>query len=167
MNSDPLLQLRDIHGLDLLPWWYSAPGWPLLTLTLLILAAAIGYALARRRPQQTWPRQARQELNALRQRLRQEPSKVLLADFSELLRRIAMARYGRHECAGLHGEAWLEWLYHHDPQGFRWQEQGRILLDLAYAPPTTRIDAARLSPLLEAAQHWLYPHQGQNARGKT
>jgi hypothetical protein len=158
MNAvDPLTQLRDIQGLDALPWWYIAPGWLLLFASFLFFIAILSYWQHRRRPSRTWPKQALRELNHLRKRLRQEAAKAVLSDFSELLRRIAIARFSRQECAGLYGEAWLEWLQRHDPQGFRWQDHGRVLLTLAYAPPTTAIDVAVVTPLLDAARYWLDP----------
>jgi hypothetical protein len=51
--------------------------------------------------------------------------KPVATEFSELLRRIAMARHGRTACAGLHGEDWLAWLTEHDPKGFDWRRDAR------------------------------------------
>jgi hypothetical protein len=66
-----------------------------------------------------------------------------------------MARHGRRACAGLVGESWLEWLERHDPEGFAWREEGRVLIELPYAPPGRRAAGAELEPLLRAARNWV------------
>jgi hypothetical protein len=86
--------------------------------------------------------------------------KARVAALSELLKRIAMARHGRHACAGLHGQAWLDWLSQHDPDGFDWRTQGQCLLQTAYAPEpsATAADPAveqQLQRLLQATARWI------------
>ena len=72
-----------------------------------------------------------------------------------LLKRIAMARFGRRACAGLTGEAWLAWLEDHDPNRFPWRSRGRPLIDWPYAPPDAKASADALRPLVGAAHAWL------------
>ena len=84
------------------------------------------------------------------------------AELSELLRRMAIARFGRRACAGRVGDAWLEWLERHDPAGFPWRREGRPLIDLPYAPPRGEGSGERLRPLIRAARAWLGPEpQGE------
>ena len=64
--------------------------------------------------------------------------KLRLAELSELLKRIAMARHGRVACAGLQGQAWLDWLSAQDPNGFDWRQHGQPLIHAPYAPETFR-----------------------------
>ncbi len=158
-----LAQLRDIHGIDAVPWWPPAPGW------WLILAAAVLLILIVWKWRSTlrlripipgitrgdWRWDAARQLRALRRRAKKQPSKATAGELSELLRRVAMARIGRDACAGLTGTDWLEWLQANDPKGFRWQDEGGILLDLPYAPPDTESGGAELIRLIKAAHDWV------------
>jgi len=158
-----LAQLRDIQGIDGVPWWPLALGW------WLILAATVLFALSVWKWRSTlrlripipgitwgdWRWDAARQLRALRRRAKGQPSKTTAGELSELLRRIAMARIGRDACAGLADTDWLTWLQSNDPKGFRWQEEGRILLDLPYAPPDTQSGGTELIRLIDAAHDWV------------
>jgi hypothetical protein len=149
--------LRDIHGLDPVGLWPLAPGW-WLVLGGALLATWLLYLAARfvwRYPFFTWRYGARRQLLRLRGRSAGEPVGVVAAEFSELLRRIAIARCGRAACAGLAGDAWLDWLTANDPAGFDWRGAGRLLLALPYAPPDTPGDADALRRLVDAAIPWV------------
>lgn len=165
---EPSLQaLRDIRDLPPFPWWPPAFGWWLLALGLIALGALIwrwrlplslaiplpGITLG------TWRWEAAQVLRDLRRRLTHgDDPKALAGELSELMRRIAMARFGRPACAGLTGNDWLSWLAKHDPNGFAWDERGRILIDAPYAPPAwikTDQAAADLQVLIAAAWGWV------------
>ena len=155
---NPLVQeLRDIRGLDPTPWWPPAPGWWLVLLAALVLGAAVLLAVRwwRDRIPGSWQADARRQLRALEDRLRWSDARTAAAELSELLRRVAMARFGRRACAGLVGEAWLEWLERHDPQGFPWRREGRALIELPYARPRQRAAGERLEPLLKATRGWV------------
>ncbi len=156
--TDPLLQqLQDIHGVDPLPWWYLAPGWWLAALAVLLVAVVLWSVFGRilRRIRFDWRRDARIRLLALRRELRRSDAKTLAAALSELLRRIAMARFGRAACAGLSGERWLAWLEQHDPRGFRWLDHGRLLIELPYAPEGHQVDPRQLRKLVSATLPWV------------
>lgn len=149
-------QLRDIHGLDGLPWWPLAPGWWLLITALLVLAAMV---LAWRHwlwlPGGGWKADALRRLRSVRSRLGRDDVRALAGELSELVRRIAMARFGRKSCAGLVGEQWLSWLQANDPNDFAWTSLGTALIDLPYAPPRVRGQATALVAILEAAEGWV------------
>lgn len=141
MNPD-LQPLRDIHDTLGNPWWPLAPGWWLL-LALVVGVVALIWHYRRARlilPAipllhiGDWRWDARRELKRLRRVPQQTSMKVRLAELSELLKRIAMARHGRAACAGLQGQAWLDWLSAQDPDGFDWCRQGQLLVRAPYAP---------------------------------
>ncbi|MCU7947911.1 MAG: DUF4381 domain-containing protein, partial [Candidatus Thiodiazotropha sp. (ex Cardiolucina cf. quadrata)] len=81
--------------------------------------------------------------------------KQVAGELSELLRRIAIARCGREQTASLTDEAWLDWLQSNDSTGFQWQEKGRLLLELPYAPPDRTAEKTELEQLINAAIHWV------------
>lgn len=158
MNPDLSGRLRDIHGLDAVPWWPLAPGWWLLALLGLVLLFALFTLLRnlRRYPAGSWRRQAWKQLRDLRQQAYRMPAQQLAGELSQLMRRIAIARLGRSRAAGLSGERWLQWLQQHDPSGFAWSNHGLALLTLPYAPPRDNGDDGRqLLPLIDAAFAWV------------
>jgi hypothetical protein len=168
--------LRDIHGIGGVPWWPPGPGWWLAAGALLLVALVVWRrgALSRLRrmlpvlpvrASGRWRAEATAALRRLRGRARAgDDPQACLGALSELLRRIAMARLGRPACAGLTGEAWLVWLAAEDPQGFPWDERGRVLLSAPYAPPG-RVPGADLRDLIEAALVWVQAPPGRRRLG--
>jgi hypothetical protein len=148
--------IRDIHGFDAVGLWPPAPGWWLL-LGGLLLGGWLLFLLLRfvwRYPFFSWHHAARRHLLALRRRVGVDDDAVIAADLSELLRRVAIARHGREQCAGLAGSDWLDWLSAHDPAGFDWRGAGQALVALPYAPPGSGGDAETLRRLIDAALPW-------------
>ena len=133
MNPDIAAQLKDIQGLDAVSWWPPAGGWWLLALALIGLALGLFYLLRHlyRYPPGSWRRDAWRQLRQLRQRSSFLPADQLAGELSVLMRRIAVARYGRDQAAALVGEHWLDWLQRNDPAGFDWTVQGKVLLKIS------------------------------------
>jgi hypothetical protein len=149
--------LRDIHGLDTVSWLPLAPGWWYLfgVVLALLLLAGIRYWLIYNGPWVGWRGDARRQLRALKKALAKDDPRQIADQLSELLRRIAMARSGRREAAGITGDAWLLWLEEHDDSGFDWQTRGRILLVAPYMPPAMAVQKDELARLIRAALRWV------------
>lgn len=163
MMQPGLDQLRDIQGITGVPWWPLAPGWWLLLAVLVVIAYAAFHwrAILRLRVPVpgitlgTWRWDAAAQLRSLRRRARaDQDAKTTAGELSELLRRIAMARWGRDACAGLNGEDWLAWLAARDPKGFPWEARGRLLISAPYAPAGPLSDRD-LFALIDAAYAWI------------
>jgi hypothetical protein len=167
LNPD-LQALRDIHDALGNPWWPPAIGWWLLLLSACVIGVMI-WRYRRRWPLLPpipmihvgdWRWDARRELNQLRRSPQRSRVKAQAAELSELLKRIAMARHGRASCAGLSGDAWLDWLSERDPEGFDWRHDGRLLLRAAYGPENrheadTQADQQQLQRLFVATDRWI------------
>lgn len=149
--------LRDIHGLDSVPWWPLAPGWWLVLALLVFLLLAVGVLkwMVHRGIWLGWRADARRQLHALKKALPTEEPREIASRLSELLRRIAMARGGRRAAAGLTGESWLQWLMAHDASGFDWLKRGRMLLVAPYMPPQSGVERKELGKLIRAAIRWV------------
>ncbi len=161
-------QLRDIHGLDSVPWWPPAPGWWLLALGIILGLWLTFRIFPHLRPPVlvglTWRWDAARRLRELRHRVSKQESKQSAAELSELLRRIAMARRGRDACAGLTGKDWLRWLRDNDPRQFDWTAHAGIMLDLPYAPPgSSDTENRQLLALIDAAHNWLAREDGKDS----
>ena len=153
--------LRDIRGLDAVSAWPLAPGWWVLMLVAMLVVLAVVFRerlpVPALRRSGDWRADARRLLRDLKRRLPGLDGRAAAAEFSELMRRIAMARTARDECAGLSGTAWLDWLSANDPAGFDWREHGRLVVEVPYAPPGVNVDPADMQRLIDAAKVWTMP----------
>ena len=149
--------LRDIHGLDAIPWWPLAIGWWYAAglIGLLLLFFGVRYWLIYYTGWFGWRGDARRQLRDLKRALASEDPQVVAGRLSELLRRIAMVRSGRQQAASLTGDTWLQWLGEHDNTGFDWEQQGQILLTAPYMPPTMSVERKELAILIRAATRWI------------
>lgn len=149
--------LRDIHGLDGVPWWPPAPGWwyVFAAIALVPLAIVMWYWLTRHGPWMGWRSDARRKLRALRRELPRKNPRDIAGRLSELLRRIAMARSGRRVAAGLTGDNWLHWLAEMDTSGFEWEKRGQMLLKAPYMPPSMEVERKEVASLIRAAIRWI------------
>lgn len=149
MNNDWLAQLAPEHAPAAPGWWPLAPGWwALAVLIVLALAFSLYWWLrpiARRR------RFARSELQRLRE------STLAPADaaraIQNLLRRYALAVFGRDAIARLSGEAWLKFVIDSGGEAFV-GHSGRALLAAAYGTDSTIGDVDRES-WFQAADQFL------------
>jgi hypothetical protein len=158
MNLDSTAAiLRDIHELDAVPVWPLAPGWWVLAglAVLVLLTFAIRYWLRYSGLMPGWRGDARRQLRALHKAIKQEHPREIAGRLSILLRRVAMARSGRHGTASLSGDEWLGWLEEHDSTGFRWSSRGKLLLHAPYMPPSWEVDRREVTRLVVAARRWI------------
>jgi hypothetical protein len=122
-----LAQLSPSHAPPPASWWPLAPGW--WTLAILIVIAIAG-ALA-----WWWRRPLRLRRAALRELKQLEAAAAddaaLARGLQQLVRRFAVARFGRAAVAGLSGERWIGFVVAHG--GADWAgETGASLLQAAY-----------------------------------
>ncbi len=128
MSPDWLTQLAPAHAPPAPGWWPPAPGWWALAGLSLALLALLGGWYWR-------PRQARQRL-ALRElaRIRADGEADIAAcarAIENVLRRYALAVFGRGEVARLSGAAWLSFAQRHGAAELA-DETGRSLLVAAF-----------------------------------
>lgn len=130
LKADWLAQLAPPHAPPPPGWWPLAPGWWGLALVLAIAVAAIVYWQTRR--------PARLRRVALRelQKLEATPGddRALAQSLQRLLRRVAVARFGRDAVAGLSGDRWIAFVVDHG--GREWSgAAGSHLLRAAFGGP--------------------------------
>jgi hypothetical protein len=127
MNADWLKQLAPAHAPTPPGWWPLAPGWWVLAaLVLLSVAAAIYWY--RRKPNRL-RRAALRELQQLEAHAHDDAH--LASALQDLLRRYAIAAFGREQVAHLSGNAWLAFVVAHGGNALA-GEAGESLLRAAY-----------------------------------
>jgi len=130
MNADWLSQLAPAHAPPPLGWWPLAPGWWGLALLLGLIAAGLVYRA--RRPPVRLRRTALRELKRLEGNTNDDAR--LAGELEHLMRRYAVAAYGRETVAHLSGSAWLDFVVAHGGKDLA-GDAGQALLRAAYGSP--------------------------------
>jgi len=155
MNS-LIEQLHDIEGIDSIGWWPLAIGWWILAIIVLfavcLLTFYICYRLSFKR---SWKNDTYKKLALLEKNLSEATARETLVSLSEYLRRIALRRFPRNECAGLTGDAWLKWLSKHDPKKFDWEAKGALLNNVPYSPVNAALSSSQIKELIHAVKNWV------------
>lgn len=154
--SSLMQQLHDIEGLDAInPWPLAIGWWVSIACGILVLGSAIWLLRRRLDYLRSWKRDTFKKLTNLEQNLNPSTSRETIAFLSEYLRRIAVRRFPRKECAGLVGDDWLKWLKTHDPKQFDWTEKGKLLIEIPYAPKHTDLPPQQIKELIQAVRYWV------------
>lgn len=151
-----LEQLHDIEGLDPISLWPLAVGWWVLIAVGICIVSAIGYYTASIIAfKRSWKNDTFQKLAYLEDDLSEGSTREAAIALSEYLRRIALKRFSRKECAGLTGAAWLKWLAKHDPKQFDWERKGALLIDVPYAPHDISLSVNQVKEIIQAVRNWV------------
>lgn len=125
--ADWLSELAPAHAPPPPGWWPLAPGWWLLATVLVIAVTA--FAIVWLRPSQRRRRSALRELRRLEDQAGDDA--MLARGLENLLRRYALATFGRDAVARLSGDAWLTFVAAHGGHALG-GESGHALLRAAY-----------------------------------
>ena len=151
-------KLQDIEGVDSVDWLPLAPGWWMLIIitVLLLIKFLIGF-LRKRAYRRTWQYKILEELGEMQKNLSPLSAQNAAIKLSEIIRRLAIYKYSRIECASLEGKTWLSWLKQHDYYKFDWEKHGKLLIESVYAAPNDghKIVLKELSCLIEATKKWV------------
>jgi hypothetical protein len=140
VTPDWLAQLAPPHAPAPPGWWPLAIGWWVLLILLVVTGALIIYWQTR--PSVRLRRIALRELKNLQTSA--DDDIALSRDLEHLLRRYAVARFGRDTVANLSGERWIAFVVAHG--GTAWSgATGGNLLRIAYGGAATADRAAWLS----------------------
>ena len=155
---NPLLeQLHDIEGLDPISGWPLAIGWwVVIIVAALLMVLSVCYVAYRLAYLRSWKNDTNRKLYALETNLSDANARETVITLSEYIRRIAIKRFSRSECASLTGVAWLQWLSKNDPKQFDWETHGTTLIKIPYSPVETHVQANQIKDLIHAIRNWVY-----------
>ncbi len=162
--SDPtsLENLRDIVPPHPIPWLPPAPGWYALGISILLLFGwfSVQKYLAWKRDK--YRREAMIELDKLGEELADSASyQQILVQLPQLVKRTAMAAYGRNRVASLNGIDWLTFLNKTGSTDVFTEGDGKLLSDCSYQS-TAKLAAftrEQVSRLYRAVYQWINKHQ--------
>lgn len=141
------LPLRDIHLPDSISWWPLAPAW-WITFGVVLLLICIALIFIKRCLRPSLKRQAIKTLDIIEKAFQEtENGAQCLSELSVFLRRVVISQNPLQNCAGLTGNAWLQFL--DQPLGKPEFSQGigQILLNGPYQFQVEREDAFQLIQL--------------------
>ncbi len=146
-----LSSLHDIHLPEAIGWWPLAPGWYLLTASLVIVCLLIGFLCRRYYLNGRAKREALRALAMYQEQYQHDAnSQLCSAKISELLKRVALAYYPRTQVAGLQGEAWIAFL-NSTAKDVNFHSVRMELLELPWRPSQNQ----PLQPLFKTAHKWI------------
>lgn len=132
VTQDWLSQLAPAHAPAAAGWWPLAPGWWILLIIFNIIVLSLIYWL--RSPAVRLRRMGLRELKTLHETINDDIE--FAQELEYLLRRYAVARFGRERVASLSGERWLNFVIEHGGVEFS-GESGSNLLRTAYGGSAT------------------------------
>ena len=161
-DSASLQHLHDIVLPAPPSWLPPAPGWYALGLALLLILGWLLVKIRLVRRRRRYRRAALEILGELEKELASAARyRQLLPRLAELVKRTALAAYGRSRVASLSGTAWLAFLDQTGATDLFTRGGGRLLADCSCRPDPWYDDLApeQVAGLLGAVRHWLEKHQ--------
>ena len=162
--SDPgsLENLHDIIAPLPVAWLPPAPGWYALVLSLLLLFSwfSVYKYLAWKRNK--YRREALIELDKFGKELADSAeNQQILSQLPQLVKRTAIAAYGRSRVASLDGVDWLTFLDKTGSTEVFTGGEGKLLSDCSYQSPAQLAAFSRdqITGLLQAVHLWINKHQ--------
>ena len=164
--SDPasLQNLHDIVVPDPIPWLPPAPGWHalgLVGLLLLIWFCANRYMAWQRN---RYRREALAALNRFEKELAVTTQyRKILPLLPQLVKRTALAAYGRARVASLAGSGWLAFLDKTGSTDVFGKGAGSLLLQCSYEPATSIevVSKGHISELCKVIRQWINKHKNE------
>ncbi len=161
MDPASLQNLQDIVTPPPAPWLPPAPGWYALSVTFILLLAWIVGKSFKRWQNNRYRREALYELAQLEKKLTgPEPCRQSLAQLPQLLKRTAIAAYGRAPVASLSGDLWLAFLDKTGTCDIFSQGSGRLINDCSSQPliRLAKISQEQVEELHQAVYYWIKKH---------
>jgi hypothetical protein len=147
MTPEWLAQMAPSHAPPAPGWWPLAPGWWGLALLLVVTVAAVAYLQTR--PRAKLRRTALRELTQVAANTSDDT--ILARELEHLVRRFAIARFGRATVAGLSGKRWIDFVAAHG--GAAWAgTAGAGLLQAAYGGTVQDISPSHRAQWLAGAR---------------
>jgi hypothetical protein len=163
MHQQPLIErLNDINELDQVSIWPLGVGWWVIIGVLSIIIFILFVWLVKISIyRKTWKYKALLELNSIQDDLKQAhlsnnvDYKSYLNHFNNLIRKVAIHKFPRNECAHLTGDKWLHWLSKNDPKKHNWMQHKEMLINMPYIDKIENLDNAEFKDMLHALKKWI------------
>jgi hypothetical protein len=150
------LGLADIQGIDSISAWPPGPAWWVVLGIVALIVLAFAWDRRRRRiASMRWQAQVLEQLRGLEAAVTPANSQATAIELAPLVRRLAIQRASRTECAALEGDDWLGWLTARDPAQFDWRGGARFLVEAPFRPSGAIFDPESVRRTIQAARKWV------------
>jgi len=162
MDPASLQNLNDIITPPPVPWLPPAPGWYAAGFSVLLLLGWFtlkSYGVWKRNK---YRREALTALNGLEKEMADSVQyEKSLPRLPQLVKRTAIAGYGRNEVASLAGSGWLAFLDKTGSTDAFTAGDGKLLTDCSSLPPAklAAFSEEQVTGLLKAVHLWINKHQ--------
>jgi len=168
--QDALPGLHDIVTPEAVSWMPQTIGWVVLLVALVIAAGWAVLRRHRRRAANRYRVDALEQLAEIESALRRPDQRTEAASaLPVLVKRVVLSFADRGQVASLTGEPWLAFLDQtYGGSGFS-QGAGRVLPELAYAPPSARTpdDERSATELVALVRDWIQLHEPRRVSRKA
>ncbi|HEY6977285.1 MAG TPA: DUF4381 domain-containing protein [Chitinophagaceae bacterium] len=143
---------------------FGAPGWYVLGVLILLLIAALAWLIYRNYQKNLYRKNALKWLAAEEANYANSNAPIaLLYETNMLLKRIAIARYGRSMAAGIRGNEWIVFLNKSRGKPLFDEKEGYLLQNELYAAGTSDADYSSVNIFLNKAKEWIRKHKHSKA----
>lgn len=162
MNPTNLQNLHDIISPEPAAWLPPAPGWYALGFSIFLLCIWFSvqkYLLWKRNK---YRREALTALGKIQKQLADSGQyRQILPQLPQLVKRTAIAAYGRGRVASLDGRDWLTFLNKTGSTDVFTEGNGKLLSDCSYQSPgkLASISREQINELYRAVYLWINKHQ--------
>ncbi len=163
MDPASLHNLHDIIVPALIPWLPPAPGWYALGVSVSLLLAWFLGKRYRVWHRDQYRRAALRTLVQIGKGLADSSQyQQLLSRLPEIVKRTAIAAYGRVQVASLNGVDWLVFLDKTGSTNLFTKGRGKLLLDCSYRSKLwfSTLSDEQVNGLYKAVNHWVKTHKG-------
>jgi hypothetical protein len=159
MSGDPadLANLRDLALPPPVSSWPVPPGWWVLAAGVAMAVAIVLVQAWRRYQAAAYRRAADRELTAIEYAIGETDGGVIAGRISELLKRVALAAYGREAVAGLSGAAWFAFLDRSASMAEFSNGLGQAVTSTVFGA-TSPFGRAQQLAVVAAARRWIHRH---------
>lgn len=170
MDPTSLQRLHDIVTPAPVSWLPPAPGCYALGLSVLLLLAWFSVNRYRAWQHNGYRREALAQLRRFEKGLADSTQyQQLLPQLPQLVKRTALAAYGRVQVASLNGIDWLMFLDKTGSTELFTKGSGRLLLDCSYQPNTwfATLSNEQVRGLYKAVYRWINKHQQKTHKSQV
>lgn len=142
-----------------IPFRFVAPGWWVLVSVLILIVLFISFLVLRHYKRNLYRKQALRRLEKIIHSSQTSLLQLQVYEAAILIKRVAIARYGRNPVAGLSGQEWIDWLNSrlkktNIPRFDKSDES--LVSDGIYSDRNLNSDT--VNPFLEKAKNWIRYH---------
>ena len=149
------IDLGPLYEPDAVRFSFETPGWYVLSIFLLLVAAFLFFKWLKRYRKNGYRREALKTIARIEQNSQNQNEANQLNDIWVLLKLVAMETFGRQQVAQLYGDDWLEFL-ESKGKNTPFTHYKQHIINSLY--DTIAVDLKETKALIELSKQWISTH---------